>query len=266
MTLSLFDYSLIAFIGIFVGIINIMAGGGSNIILPLLMLFGLDPQSANATNRVGIFVQSVVGARGFQKKGLLDLGDFPMLMVPTLIGGVCGALLAAYLGEIINLIPFLNGVSTHQVEKVVLLGTMLIVAAVVLFKPSTVLADSGEAFTMRQAPRAFFWLWLAGVYGGFVQAGVGFVLTTALAGILRYDLVRANALKLMCTLAFTTVALLIFIYRGQVVWLVGIMLAIGNSIGAMLGVKFAIKVGKKTLRWILFAMTVVAVVAAIFAK
>ena len=93
-------------------------------------------------------------------------------------------------------------------------------------------------------------------YGGFVQAGVGFILLAALAGSLRYDLVRANALKLVCSLAFTTVALAVFIINDQVLWLPGLMLAIGTMSGAHLAVKFAIKADPQALKWFLLIMTI----------
>ena len=115
-------------------------------------------------------------------------------------------------------------------------------------------------------PRAWFWLWLGGVYGGFVQAGVGFALITAIAGCLRYDIVRSSALKLACTLFFTLPALVIFVARGQVEWLPGIVLAAGNMIGAHYGVRLAVKVQPKTLKWVMFLMTLVAVVAAFLKK
>lgn len=254
---------LIVVLGIFVGIINILAGGGSNLILPLLMVLGIDPQVANATNRVGIWIQSVVGIRGFQRSGYLASDDLPLILLPTLIGGLCGAFCAAKLDVIVAWIPGLGDIAEASLIKIVLLGTMLIVAALMLFRPQTVLPDAGTPRRAAQTPSAFFWLWLAGVYGGFVQAGVGFVLITALTGSLRYDLVRANALKLVCTLAFTSVALIIFILQGQVLWLVGIILGIGNAIGAAIGVKCALTINKNLLRWILFTMTVCAVVAAV---
>ena len=141
---------------------------------------------------------------------------------------------------------------------------MLAMAAIMLFVPSVVMPPPGTVpFTVKQAGwRAWFWLWLGGVYGGFVQAGVGFVLITAIAGCLRYDIVRSSALKLVCTLFFTLVALAIFVWRGQVDWTTGLVLAVGNMIGAHYGVRLAVKVKPKTLKWVMFFMTLVAVIAA----
>jgi uncharacterized membrane protein YfcA len=113
-------------------------------------------------------------------------------------------------------------------------------------------------------PSSWVMLFLSGLYGSFVQAGVGFVLIIALAGTLRYDLIKSNALKLLCTLGFTTIALGIFIIRNQVSWLPGLILASTMMIGAQHGVKFAIKARAESLKWFLFVMTVCGSAAAFY--
>ncbi len=113
-------------------------------------------------------------------------------------------------------------------------------------------------------PAAWAALFLAGVYGGFVQAGVGFVLIAALAGTLRYDLVRTNALKMLCTGAFTLIALVVFIVDDLVLWLPGLVLGVSTMFGAALGVRMALKVRQETLKWFLFLMTVCASAAALW--
>ena len=254
MTLELWHYLLLAVLGVICGVINVMAGGGSNIILPAMMMMGFPPQVANATNRIGIILQSIIGVRGFYRAGKLPTHDLPGILAPTIIGGICGSIIAAF--------------APHDLIKPLLLGTMLAMAGIMLFVPSVVMPPPGTVpLTVKESgPRAWFWLWLGGVYGGFVQAGVGFVLITAIAGCLRYDIVRSSALKLACTLFFTLPALVIFIARGQVEWLPGIVLAAGNMIGAHYGVRLAVKVQPKTLKWVMFLMTLVAVVAAFLKK
>ena len=107
-------------------------------------------------------------------------------------------------------------------------------------------------------------LFAAGVYGGFIQAGVGFILIAALAGGLRYDLVRTNALKMVCTAAFSVVALAVFIVRDQVLWIPGLILAAGTVAGASLSVKFAVSVAQNTLKWLLFVMVTLTCAGALF--
>lgn len=248
--LELWEYVLVAALGVIASIINILAGGGSNLILPVLMIMGLPAAIANGTNRVGIFLQAVVGVRGFHKAGKLPTDDLRGILLPTLSGGLLGSLLAAYVPE--------------NILKPALLLTMLSMAGLMVLRPSVVMPEAGTVpLKVRESRRAFVWLFLSGVYGGFVQAGVGFVLIVAFAGALRYDLVRANALKLVCTFFFTAVALLVFIVNGQIWWDVAAVLALGNMLGARLGVGIALDVSPLTLKRMLFAMTLVAVIAAL---
>ena len=105
-------------------------------------------------------------------------------------------------------------------------------------------------------------LFAAGLYGGFVQAGVGFIIIAAVAGGLRYDLVRTNALKMAITAALTAIALGVFIIRGQVMWIPGLVMAVGTVLGATLSVQFAISVPQVVLKWVLFTMVVITCIAA----
>ncbi|GAD02907.1 sulfite exporter TauE/SafE family protein [Agarivorans albus] len=251
MDFTIYHGLLLLTVGLFAGVINTLAGGGSNLTLPALMVMGMPAEVANATNRVGIFLQCLTGVLGFKKHGKLDTDDVAPILWPTLVGGLVGAVAASY--------------APSWIIKYLLLGAMLAMAALMLIKPSVVAPEAGtEARKMKDTPSAKWSLAVAGFYGGFVQAGVGFILVAALAGSLRYDLVRANALKLVCTIAFTSVALVVFIARDQVLWLPGLVLAIGYIIGAHYAVKFAIKAAANTLKWFLFVMTLVGCIAALW--
>ncbi len=229
-------------LGYIAGIINTLAGGGSNLTLPALMIFGMPADVANATNRVGIFLQTLWGAKGFHGHGELPLHDVKSIFIPLSIGGLIGALAASY-APVLYLKP-------------VLLVTMITMSLIILIKPSIVLPEPGTLpRRVSQTPSSWVMLFISGLYGSFVQAGVGFVLIMALAGTLRYDLVKSNALKLLCTLGFTSIALVIFILRDQVRWLPGLILAVTMMMGAHHGVKFAVKANPQSLKWFLFIMT-----------
>lgn len=236
--------------GLIAGVINTLAGGGSNLTLPALMVMGLPADVANATNRVGVLLQSLVGTRGFDRHGKLEKSDIGPILVPTLLGSGIGAVCASYLP------------TTYL--KPILLATMLGMALIILIRPSTVAPLPGEMPKHVSSSRgAWVALFVAGIYGGFVQAGVGFILLAAFCGGLRYDLVRANALKMLCTAILTILALGIFVWRDQVLWVPGLTLAIGTMAGAQLGVRFALRVSQSTLKWFLFLMTLFASAAAL---
>ena len=240
--------ALLVLAGIGAGFINTLAGGGSVFTLPALMLLGMPADIANGTNRIGVLMQSVAGVLGFRRHGKLDQEAMLPILLPTVAGSLVGSLVASYVPA--------------GILKPILLVTMLAMTLLVVLRPSTFPASDEQVFTPKQKPTAIGWLFAAGLYGGFVQAGVGFILLTALAGILRYDLVRANALKMACTMVFGLVALLVFIVRDQVLWVPGLVVGVSTIIGVQLSVKFAIGAHHKTLRWIFLAMAILVCVAA----
>lgn len=251
MDIAIDQVVLLVITGLIAGVINTLAGGGSNLTLPALMLMGMPADVANGTNRVGVVLQTLVATRGFSKHGKLPTQDLGPVMLPTLVGGLLGAVTAAYTPGI--------------ALKPLLLGAMVGMTIIMLVKPDIISPPPDTVpYTMKERPSAWIWLGIAGFYGGFVQAGVGFILITALAGTLRYDLVRTNALKVVCTLAFTSLALVVFVIHDQVLWLPGLVLACGTMLGAQIAVKFAIRVQPTTLKWFLFVMTLCGSAAAIF--
>lgn len=240
---------LLVFAGVAAGFVNTIAGGGSIFTLPSLMLLGLPADVANGTNRVGIFIQSLFAVRGFNRHGKLDSGAGLSILIPMVVGGLGGSALA-------SVIP-------PHVLKPVLLGTIMAMTLVIVLKPGTIPEVGETALTVQQKPTAILWLFFSGFYGGFVQAGVGFILIAALAGVLRYDLVRANALKMLCTLVLTIVALVVFIYQDQVKWLPGLVLGLGSIVGVNLSVRFAISARQTTLKWIMLGMAMLVCLAAL---
>lgn len=252
MDINLTAILLLSGAGFIAGIINTLAGGGSNLTLPALMVLGLPADVANGTNRVAIVLQCIVGVKGFDQHNSLDRPAVIPILIPTIIGGIVGAGFAA--------------VMPVSLLKPVLLLSILAMSALILLRPATIAPPLGTATLTPSSNKNGWWaLFGAGMYGGFVQAGVGFILLVALAGVLRYDLTRANALKMVCTLAFTSVALGVFAAFGQVAWIPGLIMAVGSMAGANLAVKFAVTASQKTIKWFLFAMTLIAVAAGFLA-
>ncbi len=251
MEVTLWSSAVLIAVGILAGMINTLAGGGSNLTLPALMVMGMPADIANASNRVGIFLQSLTGALGFKKHNRLESDEVLPMMIPTLLGGLAGALAASY--------------SPEWILKPMLLGAMITMSLIMVIRPAMIIPPEGTtSLKVAQSPKSWIGLTIAGFYGGFVQAGVGFILLAAVCGVLRYDLVRGNALKLVCTLAFTLVALVVFIARDQVDWVPALILSIGFIIGAHLSVKFAIKAKPNTLKKLLLVMTICGCFAAMF--
>ena len=234
--------------GIAAGFVNVTAGGGSLLTLPVLMLLGLPADVANGTNRLSIVSQGISGVVGFHRGQALDRRSVIRVLAPTALGSLAGALLAAH-------VPV-------RALEVVLLGTMVATAALIALAPGLFAAprDSEPRWDRRFA--GFLGLLAAGLYGGFVQAGVGFVLLGVLGGVLRYDVVRANALKMVSTLVFGAVALAVFTAAGQIDWLLAGLLAAYTAAGSQLGVRFALRAPPGVVRWIIFVAVLATCTAA----
>jgi len=240
----------IAFLALIAGAINTIAGAGSNLVVPALILFGLPAEIANATNRVGIIAQSSSALAGFKHYGKFDTSDLGLILIPIILGGLAGASAIA-------------NINTQHV-KYVILGAMILMACITYFKPQTVLPPEGTQIKkMRNTPLAWPVLFFVGFYGGLVQAGVGFLLIGAIAGNLRYDILKTNALKHLCMLGFTFMSLAVFIWYDLIDWLIGLVLSVGYIIGAQIGVKLAVKASPSNIKTFLFYMTIVACIAAL---
>lgn len=239
--LSLALVTLLIATGLIAGFVNALAGGGSFLTLPSLMLLGIPADIANATNRVAVLVGGTEAIRSFHKRGLLDSQAIMPLMMPLLAGAVPGSLLASYL-------------PVEWLEPVILLTLISVALAVALrpdFLPSP---DSSAPESPGKSLKGFAAVFFAGLYGGFIQAGVGFVLIAALCGVLRYDLIKANALKAATTVVFTVVAMAIFVVRDQVLWIPGLLVALGSVIGTNVAIRFAVSIPQQWLRWLLLVL------------
>jgi uncharacterized membrane protein YfcA len=223
--------------GIVAGFINTLAGSGSLLTLPLLMFMGLPANMANGTNRIGILFQSIVGTAGFNQQKVLDLKMGFVYGIPTILGAIAGAILALSFSDV-------------AMEKAIAI-LLLVMFFLVLFKPEVWI--KGQAGKTKQKPNLLIVMvfFLIGVYGGFIQAGVGLFLLAGLVLGAGADLVKANALKVFLVLLYTPVVLLFFMKENQIDFKLGLILAIGNSIGAYLGTKVAVSWGPRFIRIVL---------------
>lgn len=219
---------LLFIVGIVAGIINTLAGGGSLLTLPLLIFMGLPGAVANGTNRIAIFCQNIFAIRGFSKRGVMPLQLVLLCTPPALLGSWLGANLAINLDD--------------QMFKRILAMIMIGVLIFTAIDPMKRFRQEDIQFGPWRKILIIISFFAVGVYGGFVQAGVGFLIITALL-VHGLDLVRINAIKVFVIFAYTFVALGVFIYHGQVDYSLGFALAAGNSIGGIVGPKLAVEKG-----------------------
>ncbi|AKI98007.1 sulfite exporter TauE/SafE family protein [Kosmotoga pacifica] len=224
--------------GVLAGIVNTLAGGGSMITLPLLMLLGLPADIANATNRVAIFLQNAVAVRSFEKKGVRTF----KIAIPLGLFAAAGAIVGSFIA--VDLDKEVLG----RVISVVLLIMMYFVVKKPKIGKNKAIVNS---FYMKGI--AFF---LLGIYGGFIQAGIGFLLIAAITFFLGTDLLKTNAIKVGIVLIYTTTSLIVFLSKGMVNIPVGLLLALGNMTGAYIAVRLALKKGLKFIKLVLIVVVV----------
>lgn len=210
--------------GTIAGIINTLAGSGSLVTLPILVFLGLPAHIANGTNRVGILIQSAVGVATFKKQGALELKGTGWFLIPALIGASIGALVATDIGE----------AATNLTIGIL----MVIMFVLTLIEPKKWLREVSE----RTQGRPPMWLLLVfvviGFHGGFLQAGVGVTLLVGLVLGAGFSLVEANGVKMMIAFCFSGVALILFGMKGMVHWPFGLLMAVGQALGAFLAARY----------------------------
>lgn len=230
-------------IGFVAAVINVMAGGGSFLTLPLLIFLGLPVSVANGTNRVGVLAQNVSAVLGFHQHNVLPVKWAISVSVPAVAGAALGVWAALNVPDL----------AFRRILSIVML-------AVTLFTVLHRRARAGDRGEPRSAwhPWTMAGFFVAGVYGGFLQAGVGFLVlaVTTLAGL---DLVRGNAVKVFAVMLLTLLSLAVFAGTGHVNWPAGISLALGNLLGGVVGVRVTVLKGQKWLE------PVVAVTIVVFA-
>ena len=232
-------YLLAIVAGFLAGIINTVAGSGSLITLPVLIFLGLPATVANGTNRIGIILQNSVAALSFGRSKVLDLRGALILCAPAILGSFLGAQIAVNLNE-------------ATMNKVIG-AIMIIMLFVIWLRPERWLEGKLQTFSGPINPIQILFLFAIGIYGGFIQAGVGIFLLAALVLSVGYDLVRANAVKLVIILAFTLLALFVFAQNDLVNWEIGLLLGVGNMLGAWLAARLAVKRGAIWVRQLLMA-------------
>jgi len=248
----LFENALIVLlipIGVVAGYLNVMAGGGSLLTVPALIFMGIPGAVANGTNRIAILAQNVTAVSTFYRQGVHDFKLGLSLAACAIPGGILGAWVGVQI----------QGVWFNRFLAVIMVLVMLLMASQ---------KNTSSSPQETSEPRNLLWghllMFGAGVYGGVIQIGVGFILMSILHRVMGIDLVRVNMYKVLIVLCYTIAALAVFASQLQLVWVAGIALAIGNSIGGWLGAHWSIKKGEGLIRQVLNGVLVLMIIKLVF--
>lgn len=226
--------ALLFFVGTIAGLLNVGAGGGSSLTLPVLIFLGLESALANGTNRVALIAQNIFAIFGFEQEKQNEFKNSLRYALFTLPGAVVGAFVAIRISDV-------------YFQRILAVIMMLIVASMFLPKMSS----ANEKRSHKKPWIVYAALVGVGFYGGFIQVGVGFLIMATLFHLAGLSLVKVNVHKVFIVLLYTIPALTIFIVSDNVNWPYGLTLAAGNGLGGWLSARISVKKGEGYIRIIL---------------
>ena len=228
------DFLILVFVGLMAGAINTLGGGGSLLTLPALIFLGLPPSIANASNRIGILFSSISATTGYASKGVMNFPFNIYLGFSALFGSLLGAKIAIEIdGQLFNKILSI---------------LMIIILLLIVFKPSNTQNNFVEKLHGKHLVISIFIFFLIGIYGGFINAGIGIIIMFFLNSFNNLSLVKSNATKVSVVSIYTFAAVLFFAYNNKIDWEAGFVLATGTSVGAWLASRWSVLKGAKTIK------------------
>lgn len=224
--------------GMLASFVNMLAGGGSILVLGLMTMMGVEPAVANATNRVGVLISTASGAAAYKSGKYTELKESLRLSLWTMPGAIAGAFYSV-------------NISSKTFEHMI--AVVMLFILVTLFLPKRTESRDDSQFL-----KLFFYpsLILVGFYGGFIQAGVGFLIMGSLRHLGNMELMRMNMHRVFIVLFFTIPAIVVFLYSGKINWLYAVVLSTGSALGSWVTIKMALKKGEKVVKYGLAAAIV----------
>ena len=235
--MEIYEVLILLFCGLFSGAINTLAGGGSLITLPIMIFLGLPPTIANGTNRVQLIFQNIFAVYGFKSKGISNFKFSAHLSISALIGSILGAYIAVDFSE--------------DLFKKFLSIIMIMVMFSILIK------NKNETYQINKIKNKWFSIILfffIGIYGGFIHAGVGFLMILVLSKINFLKIAQSNSIKVFVALIFSTAAFLVFLNEDKINWIYGLNISLGSAIGGWLASRWSYNKSDKILKYFLSFM------------
>ena len=247
MTLDIAHLVILFFVGCLAGFMNVMAGGGSMLAMPVLVFMGIPGPMANGTNRIAILIQNCAATASYARQKVAE----PRLSFTLGLCALPGAVVGAYFGTKLDGALF----------NYVLAGVMVMVLVyMILSHRRKARLDKKKTADIHDHPRptrsqnlaGHLLMFGVGLYGGFIQAGVGIIIMASLSGAMGMTLVRANIHKVFIIGLYTLVALAIFSLSNDIYWTAGLCLACGNTLGAIVATRLNLHGGDRLIRAILY--------------
>ncbi|MBL7778631.1 MAG: sulfite exporter TauE/SafE family protein [Chitinophagales bacterium] len=226
--MDVFGIIVILVAGFAGGFTNAVSAAGSLFTLPAFIFAGLTPAEANATNRIAILAQNFSSITTFRKSGVVHDNYVFWLSLATLPGALIGAWFSLKIPD--------------ELFTKILSVVMIVFLVITILNPLKSNANASQERNGKwHKTIGVITYFFIGIYGGFIQAGSGFFIMAGCLLINRFDIVKTNYFKAVIMFSYTLAALTIFVWKGNVFWLHGILMAAAMSAGAYVGVKWSIK-------------------------
>ena len=223
---------MLALVAFCAGFFDAIAGGGGLITLPALVLAGLDPISAIATNKFQAASATVSATATFARKGMIEWREGRYLIICGLIGGASGALLVSYIDK-----SYLE----------VCVPVMLILVAI-YFALAPKLANEDRRKRISILLFSFTVTPILGFYDGVFGPGVGSFFIVGFVLLCGLGMMRAMSFTKLANASCNLGSLWIFITKGVIIWPIALAMALAAFIGAQLGARAAVRVGPRLIK------------------
>ena len=224
--MTLLEALLFIAVGCISGFMNTVASSGTAVTLPVMIFSGVDPLVANATNRLPVFIGFLTSVINYARSGQIPWKTAALLSIPIGIGTAVGTLFVGTLPKVYS--------------ELFIVIALFISLILVLMNPRNFLVSKNlgvkkiNGFT-------FFIMFIIGLWAGIIVLDSALFTLFALVLLLRYELIKANAIKSVLILTVGLISLSIFIYSGKVNWTIGILLSLGSIAGSYIGSNFAMQ-------------------------
>ncbi len=240
---------LLTVTGIATGFLNVMAGGGSMLSVPIMIFLGVPGTVANGTNRIAILPQNISAVWAFYRKGISNFKLSLSLGACTIPGTLIGASLASH-------------VPSDQFNS--LLAIIMVIVLIIMALPQPKAIEQNQPPSKSRLIAGHALMLLIGFWGGFIHIGVGFLLMPALNRVMQFDLITTNAHKVFIVMCYTVVALCVFASELELVWKYGIALGIGTWIGGWIAANVQVSNGIGPIKITLNVVIVLFIIKLLF--
>lgn len=240
---------LLTVTGVATGFLNVMAGGGSMLSVPVMIFLGVPGTVANGTNRIAILPQNISAVWAFYRKGFSNFKLSFTLGACTIPGTLIGASLA-------------SNVSSEQFNS--MLAIIMVVVLIVMALPQAKTIEASDAPSKKRLMAGHLLMVVIGFWGGFIHIGVGFLLMPVLNRVMQLDLITTNAHKVFIVMCYTVVALSVFASELELAWKYGIALGIGTWIGGWIAANVQVSKGIGPIKWTLNLVIIAFIIKLLF--